>query len=96
MNINIYTKLDKIPNIINQDMQEKPKCYGQKVSWTTFKGLRMGIIITVLILDNYFSVAATSHKYQHLCKMQNTIRFLILLIKIFRKLVLQTNGRMDG
>ena len=49
MNINIYAKYDKIPNITCQDMQEKPNCYEQKVSQITFKGLQRGITITVLI-----------------------------------------------
>ena len=49
MNINISANYDKIPNITNQDMQEKPNCYKQKVSWTTYKGLQRGINITVLI-----------------------------------------------
>ena len=64
MNINIYAKYDKIPNITYQDMQRKTNCYEQKVSRITFKGVQRGITI-----DRYFSVAATAHEYQHLCKI---------------------------
>ena len=49
MNINIYAKYDKIPNITDQDMQEKSNCYKQKLSQTTYKGLQRGITIIVLI-----------------------------------------------
>ena len=33
MNINIYAKYDKIPNITYQDIQEKPKCYKQNAKY---------------------------------------------------------------
>ena len=49
MNINIYAKYYKIPNITYQDLEEKPNCYEQNVSRTKFKELQRVITITVLI-----------------------------------------------
>ena len=40
-----------IPDITNQDMQEKPNCYKQKVSQATFKGLQRGITGVILELS---------------------------------------------
>ena len=49
MNINIFAKYDKVPDITYQDMKENTNCYKQKGSQTTLKGLQRRITITVLI-----------------------------------------------
>ena len=64
-------------------MQEKPNCYKQKVSRTTFKGLQRGITITVLVLWPLFFCSSNISWISTV--MQSMIRFLIVALKILRK-----------
>ena len=84
VDINVFAKFDEIPSLPVQDIKEKPKCHGQRIT--------RAITLTELAPSPYFSI-----KNVHLVDINVFAKFYEILSLLFQDTEKpKRRGRMDA